>query len=494
MNNKRLLEIFPGFVSWNLILFPIWGGYFFPEITAYFILAFVVYSVYRSFTLTIAVVLSYFRIQATKRIDWMKEVEGFGDWKQVRHVVIVLLANEPPEVAKFTIEKLAEQTFPLKQLAVVVGTEARIPRGAETAESWRKELGNKFGAYIVTAHPAGLPGEIIGKSSNENWAAREAKKILVDEKGWKIEYMTVTSNDSDAVLDRQYFACLTFKFLDDPNRYERFWQPAIVFYKNIWKLPAATRVVNTLSGLVNLGALSRKDRLVSFSNYSASFAMIVRIGYWDTDVIPEDYRIFFKAFFALGGRVEVEPIFLPSIADAPESTTTWKTLINDYQQKKRWAWGVSDIPLFIEMFSKNYHGSFVNKLLRLVKVTEQHLMWPVHWFIITIGAMAASFVNPNFQRTTIGFLLPQTTSALMSVTLVFLAIMLWIDAMQRPPRPKGVSRLKIWLSPIEFVMMPIVGFFFSALPGLDAHTRLMLGKYLEYRITEKVQRSVKQNP
>jgi len=31
-----------------------------------------------------------------------------------------------------------------------------------------------------------------------------------------------------------------------------------------------------------------------------------------------------------------------------------------------------------------------------------------------------------------------------------------------------------------------VGFFFSALPGIDAHTRLMLGKYIEYRVTEKV--------
>jgi hypothetical protein len=34
--------------------------------------------------------------------------------------------------------------------------------------------------------------------------------------------------------------------------------------------------------------------------------------------------------------------------------------------------------------------------------------------------------------------------------------------------------------------MPIAGFFFSALPGLDAHTRLMLGKYMEYKVTEKV--------
>ena len=35
-------------------------------------------------------------------------------------------------------------------------------------------------------------------------------------------------------------------------------------------------------------------------------------------------------------------------------------------------------------------------------------------------------------------------------------------------------------------MLPIIGFFFSALPGLDAHTRLMLGKYIEYKVTEKV--------
>jgi hypothetical protein len=40
--------------------------------------------------------------------------------------------------------------------------------------------------------------------------------------------------------------------------------------------------------------------------------------------------------------------------------------------------------------------------------------------------------------------------------------------------------------PLEFFLMPIAGFFFNALPGLDAHTRLMLGKYIEYKVTEKV--------
>jgi hypothetical protein len=64
--------------------------------------------------------------------------------------------------------------------------------------------------------------------------------------------------------------------------------------------------------------------------------------------------------------------------------------------------------------------------------------------------------------------------------------MLIFDYIYRPPRPKEVSFWKVLLTPFEFVLMPIAGFIFSALPGLDAHTRLMLGKYLEYKVTEKV--------
>ena len=33
--------------------------------------------------------------------------------------------------------------------------------------------------------------------------------------------------------------------------------------------------------------------------------------------------------------------------------------------------------------------------------------------------------------------------------------------------------------------MPIVGFFLSALPALISHTQLMLGKRMEYKVTDK---------
>lgn len=482
---RRALEIGLGLASWNIILFLFWGGYFFPEFTAYVILLFMVFWIFKGISLLIAASLSYFQIRAAQLVDWLKEAQGFGDWKKVKHVIMIMVANESLETYKKTLDELAKQTFPLKQIAVVMATEERFPKNVELCNELVKTLGSKFGDFIVSVHPADIVGEIKGKSSNEAWAAREAKRILVDEKGWDMDFITITSNDADAILDKQYFSYLTFKFLDDPHRYNKFWQPAIVFYNNIWRIPAANRVVNTFSNIWQVGLLMRKDRLVNFANYTASLKMIDQVDYWDTDVIPEDYRIFFKAFFKLDGKVEVEPIFLPSSADAAESTSTWRTFVNDYEQKKRWAWGVADIPLFIHWYLKDPKTSFINKSIRIFRIIEDHMLWPVYWFFITVGVTISTLVNPNFSRTAIGYTLPKITSGIFSVSIIILIILLFLELRQRP-RGKEVPWWKPWLSPFEFVLMPVVGFFFGALPGLDAHTRLMLGRYLEYRITEKV--------
>lgn len=436
--------------------------------------------------MTIATTLSHFKMKAAQKLDWMEEIKGFGDWQNIKHIVMIMVANEPAETYAKTVEALACQTIPAKQIVVLLATEERYPQGQIESEKLKNKWGKTFGEFIITVHPKNITGEIKGKSSNEAWAAKEVKKYLVDQKGWNIRYLTITSNDADARLDNQYFACLSFKFLDDPERYLKFWQPAVVFYNNIWRIPAPNRVINTLSNIWQTGLLVRKDRLVNFSNYSASLYMIDQIGYWDTDVIPEDYRVFFKAFFALDGKVEVEPIFLPSYQDAAESTSTWKTFINEYEQKKRWAWGVSDIATVVDLFMKNPGGSIANKILRTFRLMQDHFLWPVNWFIITIGVSIVTLVNPIFKRTALGYSLPRISSGILTITILFLLILLLIDFRQRPPMPKEVSKWRLWLSPIEFFLMPIAGFFFSALPGLDAHTRLMLGKYLEYRVTEKV--------
>ena len=69
----------------------------------------------------------------------------------------------------------------------------------------------------------------------------------------------------------------------------------------------------------------------------------------------------------------------------------------------------------------------------------------------------------------------------------FLVVMIIINNKLRPKREgRRIPIVGVALDSLEFITLPIVGFFFSALPGIDAHTRLMLGKYIEYKVTEKV--------
>ncbi len=482
----RVLEIMPGFISWSLIIFPIWGAFVFPVLVAYYIIAFDVYWLYRSVLTSTLSLIAHFRLKAAQQFDWLNEAKSFLDWDRVHHIVVVPTYKEPLYILKRTLKSLSQQTFPKKNITVVVGFEEREGEGGkEKARKLKQEFGKVFANLIISNHPD-LPGEVKGKSSNMAWAAKMAKRKLIDQQGKEIDYCTITSNDADAILHKQYFSYLTFKFLDDPERYKKIWQSAIQFYNNIWRLPLISRAFNRMSSVVQVGVLMRKDRLINFSTYSISLKLVDKIGYWDVDVIPEDYRMFFKAFYATRGKVEVEPIFLPTYADAAESSSFWKTMKNQYEQVKRWAWGTSDDSYIIFKWLTVPGMPFFEKTIRSLYVIKDHVLWPVNWFAITIGANIPPLLNKDFNRTIIGKTLPQVASTILTLSLVALVATLFIDWQQKPKAPEGTHWLKKVLSPFEFAVLPIVGFFFTALPGLDAHTRLMLGRYMEYKVTEKV--------
>jgi cellulose synthase/poly-beta-1,6-N-acetylglucosamine synthase-like glycosyltransferase len=484
----RLLEILPGFFSWNIILFPYWGIMVIPEAVAYFIIIFNIYWLYQSFQTAITAIFSHLKIQASISYDWLADFKTFPDWKKVHHVVIIPTYKEPIHILDRTLTSLANQDFPTKQMTACLAMEEKEPLEdrQEKIKILEKKFGGVFGNLFFTHHKL-VPGEVVGKSSNERFAAIWIKKELVDKRKMDINYMTVTSCDADHKYHPKHFAYLGFKFLDNPNRYKYFWQPAVMFYNNIWEIPAITRVPNTLGTIWNLAQLPRRDRLINAQNYSLSYLLLDKIGYWDPDKIPEDWGIFFKAYYKSGGGIEVDPIYLPLMADAAQSTSFWKTVKNQYEQYKRWAWGVSDDPWIIKNYFLTPGIPIWEKTLRVLWALWSHFSWPINWFVITIGITLPTLLNPAFARTALGYSVPRLSSFILTICLVFLVIMVFIDNVYKPTRPgKMPAALKFILNPLELVLMPIAGFFFSALPGLDAHTRLMLGKYIEYKVTEKV--------
>ena len=482
----RFLEILPGTFSWTLILFPVIGAFWIPHYVAYFIIMFDIFWFYKSGSFAITAVISHLKLNASKKYDWLGDAQKLPGFKKLHHLVVIPTYKEPVHTIEKGIDSVKNQDMPLGQISVVLAFEEREGKEAhEKAKTLAKKYKNVFANFLVTFHPD-IPSEVKGKSSNEAYAGKIAKQVLVDRQKRDIDFITVTSKDADGIFDEKYFSCISYKFLTNESRHLRFWQPIILFYNNIWKVPAPIRVMNSLGSVVATGQNIRTDRLVNFSMYTLSLKLLDEVGYWDVDVIPEDYRIFFKSYFAKDGKVDVEAVFLPVYADAAESTSYMKSLVNFYEQEKRWAWGVSDDAYIIKKWLTHTHIPFWQRTVRVFQVLLDHFLWPVNWFAITLGANIPVLLNPAFAQTVMGQNLPRISFGILSACWIFLLIILVIDFRQRPKREQKIGLVRRLASPLEFVLMPVVTFIFSALPGIDAHTRLMLGKYLEYRVTEKV--------
>lgn len=483
IKTRRFLELMPGLTSWTLILFPVWGGFFFPSVLAYFILFFDVYWFYKSFSLVITAHIASRKIKNAEKEDWYKKVKEIPQAKPVHHILIILNYRENVEKLRKTLSAIASQTIPLNQLHIVLAMEEREKEGPKRAGILTREFGHKFGSFYATFHPD-VPGEVKGKSSNEAYAGREVYEKLFVSGKLDLDYATVTSVDADSIFDKQYFAYLSYKFLSDPLRYNKFWQSSIVFYNNLWEVPSPTRIIAFFGSLYRTALLVQGDKLLTHATYSLSFKLLKNIDFWDVDVIPEDYRIFFKAFYKNQGQIWVDPIFLRTSGDAVHSGGYINSLKSRYEQERRWSWGISDQPLFIKWWFTVPGVPFFRKTVLLLQVLLDHILWPVNWFIITIAANIIPLVNPVYSRTSLGYTLPHLAGTILTFGLLAIVALIYIDYKNRPEHIKLPWYRKMFF-PFEFILMPVIGFFLSALPALISHTQLMLGKRMEYKVTEK---------
>ncbi|HVC31251.1 MAG TPA: hypothetical protein VND24_08695, partial [Steroidobacteraceae bacterium] len=291
-------------MSWLLVTAPVWAGLLLPLPFALAVIAFDLFWLYLSASTASRALRGYAHMRRDGKEDWLKRYRAarvferaYLEWDDVRHIVIIPNYKETIEILRRTLRSLAVQDV-AAQLVVVLAMEEREAGAEAKADMLEREFAGSFAALCSTFHPAGLPGEVVGKSSNESWAARAAKRLLVDEQGHDIRQLTISSCDADTVFHPHYFSCLTYKFATHPQRYRRFWQSPILLNNNIWEVPAPLRVGSALSGVHILSNLVKRDRMIfPQSTYSLSLKMADDAGYWDEDVIPEDWHMFLKCFF-----------------------------------------------------------------------------------------------------------------------------------------------------------------------------------------------------
>lgn len=481
---QKILEILIPLTSWLIITLPLWLSPFHPAVVAYFIIAFDLYFFYKSIKTAYHTVVSYQKILYHSKIKYQEKIKKIPNTNKINHFIIIPNFKEPIKKLEKTINSILNNDYPYKKIFLVLAFEKRENEAFEKAQFLLKKFKKRFKDMIITYHPD-LPNEEPGKASNQTYAAKKIDEYIENKK-IKREDVLITICDADSLLPKNYFSYLTFRFIKDKNRLFHFYWAPVLLYNNFWQLPLFVRVQATLSSILRLAFLSQKENLIQVSTYSTNLWLLKKINFWDVNIIPEDWHIYLQAFFKYGNKVKTIPLFTIINGDAVYSGTILKTLINRYEQEKRWAWGVSDVGYALKKFFHSPQVNFFDKLKKIIFIAETHLFWPISFFILTLSAFIPPLINPFFKKTVLGFLLPKISGLILTLSSIMLILYIYLDIKIRQKINIKTKMINFPFLIIQWYFLPVISFFFSSLPALEAHTRILVGKKLKYKVTEKV--------
>ncbi|HOW87439.1 MAG TPA: glycosyltransferase family 2 protein [Candidatus Omnitrophota bacterium] len=525
---QRFFEILPGLASWTMVLGLIALSIWAPLVSVILVIAFMLAWILKLFYLTIFLLLSYIRLSAEKSTDWLARIRGLdrfheysreiekshrakGWYKKISHwihrkdletlrksgevpplsseifhLVVIPVTKEPSSVVEANILSIANNVTLAKQMVIILAIEARAE---ESVKAGMDEIVNKyrdrFMNFLAVEHPDGLPGEARVKGANTSYAARSAAEYF-EEKRIPFENIIVSCFDADTVVSCHYFPCLTYSFMSCPDRHRASFQPIPVFHNNIWEVPGFARVIETGSSFFQLIETTDPEKLVTFSSHSMSFKALVEVGYWPADMISDDSGIFWKSYLYFDGQYQVVPLPTTLSMDIVDAGSWWRTVISLYKQKRRWAWGVENFPLVMRGFLANKKISLYNKLRHGFKLFEGHVSWATLPLLLTvIGWIPAISADKEFSNTVLYYSAGRFTNAIFGLSTLALLGTIIMSIWLLPKKKKRFPFLWTIVHGLEWFLVPLILVFLSAIPALDAQTRLMLNRRMEFWVSDK---------
>jgi hypothetical protein len=349
----------------------------------------------------------------------------------------------------------------------------------------KRRYEKKFSHFLVTRHPDGLPGEIRVKGANATWGAKVLKEHF-DSMGIDRACVVISCFDADTCADREYFGCLAYHYITNPRRTHSSYQPIPVYNNNIWHARSVARILELGSSFMQMIETMRLEKFVTFSSHSMSFKTLVDVGYWPVDMISDDSVIYWKCFLHFDGDYSVIPMYVTVSMDIATEKGIVQTIIKQYKQKRRWAWGIENFPYVMLGYMRGSRIPLRKKIRRALNILESHYTWAVWAIIITfIAPLPLIFGGMLFRQTAIGYNLPSLSATLFRISLFTLFTCMLITVRLLPPRPPDVRPQKRLIMVTQWLMSPIVAATIGSMPAVDAQTRLLLGKYMHFQVTEK---------
>ena len=507
---ERVLDGIPGFIAWLVLLLSLASAIAFPLTLMLTAALVALYLALRFLLAGIANSMGNRKIKIWERIDWHQKYLEIEDevgvnWDDVQHLVIIPNYDESLEILTRTLEQLSIQRDAKSQISIILAMEASEANSVRKAQYLQRRFDKYFANVYYTVHPRGLIGEMQCKSANLAWAMKWYFDRIVNEQEIDIDNFVVTTMDADTRWHKNHFAALSYHFVASKDRHRTFWQAPIRYHGNIWQVNPLMRIINTYATAFELAYLAAPWWMaMPMSSYSLSLRLLEQSGHWDTDVIADEWHMLIKAYFATGGKVLLQHIFLPFLADSTTGTNIFSSIRNRYSQTLRHAWGSKEVGYMLAKLIENPHVASVNSFKLLFRIAHDILLAGAGWIILTVGSQLPVFFHPDIAPVQLDGLIASADKlayvadglsqshaawmllALSGITMLILVIVFQIQDYRIRPRrvtPYTFSESLQELLSIPFML--VLTLLVVALPTLVAQTRLLLGIPLQFIVTDK---------
>lgn len=315
------------------------------------------------------------KMRQAANTNWTRQWDEFvkknpGIDEGLLHVVILPNYKEDEQMLSETISNLSQSDMAGKYMVVVLAMEAREgEQGHLKAERLIARHQRQFKEMFATYHPEKIPYEVVGKSSNTQWAFREVQRWYgglisqADTSEHDTSKVFLTVADADSLHHKDYFNSLSLRGLQMTST-ERSWtvfQSPILLTRNFETVPAMVRTSAYATILFELAGLSYAKYAdhCCFSAYSLplSLANHPMVDGWDADVIAEDHHMYMKCMMASYweeifstkqvtqiSKLAMEPIWLPVTSYMVEDAAgAWASFVARFQQARRHCQGVAEL-------------------------------------------------------------------------------------------------------------------------------------------------------
>ncbi len=521
----RFFEIFPALVSLGIIALLFCFSAISPIAGSIFLLIIVVGSVVKAIGTMFRTVQGYKMVNASCAINWRKrmvdlenpqesyerlahtkskaydhqqhlknllnmaasEDGNYPNPQNIYHAIIITMYNETLDVLEPTIESVLASTFPKERMIVTIAYEERGGEaGEKVAKALQKKYGKKFGYFLLSKHPDGLPNEVIGKGGNITWAGKNLQKF-VDEKGIKYSDVIVTTLDSDNRPHKVYFDQVAYEYVVHEERLHMAFQPVSLFTNNIWDAPAVSRVVACTNSFWNLVCTMRPLDLRNFASHSQPLEALVGMNFWSVRTIVEDGHQYWRSLFYFDGDYEVYPIRAPIGQDAVLNDTLLKTLKAQWIQLRRWDYGASDVAYVADyMFSKKNKMHWDDLLPKFIRLLDGHVTLAATAPIVLFGGWVPLIFNIE-SLDLLAHHLPSVVSYIQTFAMLLMVVSIILSMKLLPPKPARYKKTKHVLMVLQWIISPVIAIVYTSFCALYSQIRLMLGLYMEkFDVTEKV--------